>query len=575
MEERDERRGGEALRAALAAVEGLGPEGGLVGSLDTAGLGRALIRLGPALLRRPGPLTRAGVRCARDASAAALATVARAAGRRAEGPVAPEPGDRRFADPAWEGNAWFYGLLQAYLLWSRLMSELVAAAGLEGTEGKRAEFAMRAVVDALAPTNTLAGNPKALRKAFDTGGLSLLQGLRNFAEDLVHNQGMPRQVDTKPFRVGGNLATTPGAVVYRNELMELIQYEPQTKTTYKVPLLLSPPWINKYYIMDLAPGRSFAEWAVNHGHTTFAISYRNPDVSMRDVALDDYLVHGPRAALDVIADVTGQDQANIVGLCLGGTLTTMLLAVLAGTGEDRVRSATLLNTLVDFSEPGALGTFTDPGAVEHLSKKIARRGYLEAKEMSSTFDLLRANDLIWNYVGSNWLMGESPPAFDLLAWNSDSTRMPAAMYSFYLSSCYVENRLARGEMELVGRRLDLGDIGAEVYVLAAKEDHIAPWTSSYRTTQLLKRVSFVLSSSGHIAGIVNPPSPKARHWTNEALPPDPQVWLDGAACHEASWWEDWADWIGERSGEQRKPPSVGSRRHPPLAPAPGDYVHEK
>jgi polyhydroxyalkanoate synthase len=345
---------------------------------------------------------------------------------------------------------------------------------------------------------------------------------------------------------------------------------------FEIPLLASPPWINKYYIMDLAPGRSFIEWAVRHGHTVFAISYRNPTAAMRDVSLDDYLLGGPLAALEVITDITGAQQVNIVGLCLGGTLTAALLAYLAEIGRDCVASATLLNTLLDFSDPGQLGVFTDAESIERLERKMAERGYLESQEMAGTFDLLRSNDLIWNYVVSNWLLGQDPPAFDILAWNADATRMPANMHSFYLRSCYLENRLAKGEMVLAGTRLRLERIGEDVFLLAARNDHIAPWRSSYKATQLLKsNVRFVLSSSGHIAGIVNPPSPKSRHWTNPELPPTPEAWLAGAAEHRGSWWEDWAAWIETRAGERRKPPRIGSRKHRPLGDAPGTYVHER
>jgi polyhydroxyalkanoate synthase len=329
--------------------------------------------------------------------------------------------------------------------------------------------------------------------------------------------------------------------------------------------------------MDLAPGRSFAEWAVTHGHTVFAISYRNPDAAQRDVALDDYLLQGPRIALDIVGDVTGSSQTNVVGLCLGGTLTAMLLAYLAGQGDNRVRSATLLNTLVDFGEPGPLGVFVDSESVARLEQRMATQGYLDAAEMARTFNLLRANDLIWSYAASNWLMGEQPPAFDILAWNADSTRLPAAMHSFYLRSCYLENELARGELELAGTRLRLEDISADTYVLAAKEDHIAPWGSSYRTTQLLRgsEARFVLSSSGHVAGIVNPPNPKSRHWTLDELPPDPDDWVAGASEHEGSWWEDWTAWIEARAGERRAPPPLGSESYPIVSDAPGSYVHGK
>ena len=560
---------------AEVAAEALEPEAGLLADSDPVGFADAMGDLTRALSRDPLGVASIALRTGTDLGMAGVATALRAAGLAAEPAISADRRDRRFSDAAWERNPWFFGVQQAYLLWSRSMLELVGAARLDGPEKLKAGFAMQVLVDALAPTNVLAGNPAALRRAAESGGLSVLRGMRNMADDLLHNRGRPRQVDDSGFRVGENLAATPGQVVYRNRLMELIQYEPQTPTVYETPLLLSPPWINKYYVMDLAPQRSFAEWAVQHGHTVFAISYRNPDAAMRDVALDDYLLHGPHTALDVIGEITGSPRTNIAALCLGGTLTTMLLAHLAHQGDDRVRSATLLNTLIDFGEPGMLGSFTDPDSVRRLARRMAGTGVLEGTDMALTFDLLRANDLIWNYVASGWLMGEEPPAFDILAWNADSTRMPAARHSFYLRHCYGENELARGEMELAGTPLDLGRIGAEIYLLAAKEDHIVPWTSAYKATQLFTSpVRFVLSSSGHIAGIVNPPNPKARHWTAEGKPADPNTWLAGATEHQDSWWHDWSAWIAERAGSRREPPLMGSREHPPLGPAPGTYVHE-
>ena len=336
--------------------------------------------------------------------------------------------------------------------------------------------------------------------------------------------------------------------MFRNELMELIQYTPQTKQVRSVPVLASPPWINKYYVMDLAPDRSFLEWAVKHRRTVFAISYRNPDASMSDVTLDDYLINGPKTALDVISDITGSPKIDIVGLCLGGSLTAMLAAYLAATGDDRLGAVTLLNTLVDYGEPGVLGAFTDEQTVSRLEKEMARTGVMEGSQMAGTFDLLRANDLIFSYVASNWLMGQSPPAFDILAWNADSTRMPAAMHSFYLRSLYLRNQLARGEMELAGQMLSLGDIKSDTYVVGAINDHIVPWESSYRATELLGgTVRYVLSSGGHIAGIVNPPGPKAWYEAGEHNPPSTAQWRDAAERHAGSWWEDWAD-VGRRRG---------------------------
>ena len=568
--------GPEALEAGGAATEALEPETGLLAGLDSVGFGRALGATAAALPTRPTTVLTAMARLGASLAAGACATAGRAIGYPVAAPLEPEPRDRRFSDPAWQRNPWFFGIQQGYLAWARYLHELVEAAGLEGHTVDRARLAMGLVVDGMSPTNFLATNPVALRRAVETRGRSALAGFHNFLDDLANNRGRPRQVDTSRFRVGGNLASTPGKVVFRNNLMELIQYEPSTEKVYEVPLLCSPPWINKYYVMDLAPGRSFIEWAIANGHTTFAISYRNPDESMRNVALDDYLLSGPHQALDVIAEITGSKQANIVGLCLGGTLTAMLLAHLAATDREHVRTATLLNTLVDFSDPGPMGCFVDPESVERLDRRMTQKGYLDAAEMSTMFDLLRARDLIWSYVESNWLLGEQPPSFDILAWNADGTRMPAEMHSFYLRYCYVENQLARGVMSLAGTELHLDDVTADAYLLSAKEDHIAPWKSSYATTHLLGgKPRFVLSSSGHVAGIVNPPASSRKYWTNEAMPADPDEWLAGADEHTGSWWHDWAGWIGERAGERGRPPTMGSTAHPPLGDAPGTYVHQR
>ena len=565
-----------ANAVATLAIEALGPEAGLLAGVDTAGFAEVLGRVVATLASHPTRMLGPGRRYATAVARAGMAATGRAFGLAGNGELAPEPGDRRFRDPTWTANPWFLWLRHMYLAWARYAHELVDAAGLDPASAAKAHFVTGLLVDAASPTNCLWTNPTALRRALDTGGLSVLAGLANFFRDVATNGGRPRQVDASAFRVGENLACTPGNVVFRNDLIELIQYAPQTETSFEIPLLCSPPWINKYYIMDLAPGRSFVEWAVGNGHTVFAISYRNPDESMRDVALDDYLLRGPHEALDVIAEITGSDHVNIVGLCLGGTLTTMLLAHLAAHERDRVRSATLLNTLVDFRDPGPMGRFIDGASVEHLSQRMLRRGYLDAREMSTMFDLLRSRDLIWNYVESGWLMGQPPPAFDILAWNGDGTRMPAEMHSFYLRYCYVENQLARGEMTLAGTRLRLDTVTADTYVLSAREDHIAPWTSAYATTHLLGGdVRFVLTSSGHVAGIVNPPGSKRVYWTGDDLPQDPDAWLAGATEHAGSWWQDWARWIADRAGARRPPPSMGSATHPPLDDAPGAYVHQR
>jgi polyhydroxyalkanoate synthase len=555
---------------------GAEPDSGLGAVADPMAFGAALTELGKRLATEPTVLAGSMLKFGFGLAGIGAVVACRALGASTRGPIADDEPDPRFADPAWETNPGFYGLRQLYLLWARTMKELAVAAEDDELSGK-AEFAVGHMVDALAPTNFLLGNPAALKRAFDTGGASLGRGLANFVDDAVRNGGWPRQVDTNALVVGKDLAATPGKVVYRNGLMELLQFAPRTETVFETPLLMSPPWINKYYVMDLAPGQSFAEWAVDHGHTVFCISYRNPDESFRDIGLEDYLNDGPLKALDVIEEITGAKQVNMASLCLGATLTAVMLGHLARTkaGRERVRSATLLNALVDFSEPGALGNFVDPTTVARLEKRMLRRGYLGADEMSGTFNLLRANDLIWRYVATNWLMGEDPPTFDILQWNADSTRMPARMHSEYLHAMYLENRLAQGTLEIGGRKVSLANHPADLYILSAREDHITPWRGCYRTTQLAGGpVRFVLTSSGHIAGIVNPPGPKRRHWRNEALPADPDQWLAEATEATGSWWEDWIAWIGERGGERRDPPSLGSDAHPALEDAPGSYVRQ-
>ena len=545
----------------------------LAAAVDPLALGEAGVQLVAGLARNPAGVMQAFGSYASGLAAATSAGVARALGTDAPGPVEPDRKDKRFNDPAWRENPGYFWLQQSYLLFGRLAQDLVEAAAGSRPEARKLRLATEIVVDALAPTNVLAGNPAALKRAFETGGASLLRGARNFVTDIVTNKGMPRQVDRSAFTIGKDLAATPGKVVFRNDLIELLQYAPQTETVFEVPLLCSPPWINKYYVMDLAPQRSFIEWAVQKGHTVFAISYRNADASMRAVTLDDYLVHGPSDALDAVEEITGADEVNIVGLCLGGTLTAMLLAHLEQSAAHRVRSATLLNTLIDFSEPGVLGAFTDPATLARVELKMRGKGFLPSDDLARSFTFLRGNDLVWNYVASNWLLGEPVPTFDILAWNDDATRMPAEMHAFYLRSCYGRNDFARGELDLAGERIGASDIRTDTFILAAVEDHIVPWTSSYASTRLLSgNVRFVLSSAGHIAGIVNPPSPKSRYWTNDELPPDPAAWRAGAELHEGSWWEEWTRWVAERSGGQREPPPLGSDRYQPLAEAPGAYI---
>jgi polyhydroxyalkanoate synthase subunit PhaC len=562
-----------AWQTGAQASEALGPEMGLLARLDPADFGTSVLATLTRSAGRPAEVGRAWLRYGSAMARAWPVAVARWAGADMPPPVPPDERDRRFADPTWTGNPAYFTLRQAYLATRQLGEDLLAAGRGDPLTGQKAQLAMGFAFDLLAPTNFLPANPAALKKAFETGGASVLAGARNFLDDLAHNGGRPRQVDTSSFEIGRNLAATPGRVVFRNDLMELIQYAPQTEQVHAVPLLASPPWINKYYVMDLSPGRSFIEWAVTHQRTVFAISYRNPDASMSGVTLDDYLIHGPRTALDVICDITGAPTADIVGLCLGGALTGMLAAYLSKTGDDRLGTITLLNTLLDYSEPGVLGAFADKRTIARLERQLARTGVMSGSQMAATFDMLRANDLLFNYVVSNWLMGQRPPAFDILAWNSDSTRLPAAMHSFYLRSLYGRNELAEGRLELAGQTLSLADAKQDVYIVGAINDHIVPWPSSYKSTGLLGgSVRYVLSSGGHIAGIVNPPSPKSWYETAEHNPPDPVQWREGVQRHSGSWWEDWVAWADARAGDLVDPPPIGSRHYPALGPAPGDYV---
>jgi polyhydroxyalkanoate synthase subunit PhaC len=535
---------------------------------------RSLVAAWASVARNPSGMAAASGRLTIGWAAALRAATARAVGGDSTGPVSPARSDKRFTDPAYEENALYFLLEQQYLLSSQLVTELLDAAELDATAEMKARFAANLFVDALAPTNTLLGNPAALRQAFDTGGKSLFRGVQNMLDDILHNGGWPSQVDSSGFEVGVNLAATPGAVVYRSDLFELIQYEPQGKQVYAVPLLFCPPWINKYYIMDLAPGRSLIEWAVQHGHTCFTISYCNPDASMRDLGFEDYLHQGLLSAVRVVREITGAAEVNTLSACLGGTLTAIGLAHNAKIGDHSIKSATFLNTLTDFSAPGVLGVFVDEPTIAGLERQMAKEGFLSSGQMAHTFDALRANDLIFSYVVNNWLMGKKPPAFDLLVWNKDNTRMPARMHSQYLRSCFLHNEFARGELEIDGQKLEPGKVDVDTYVLAAVDDHIVPWISAYQTPQLFGGHSrFVLSTSGHIAGIVNPPGPKAKHWTNEALPVEAQEWKDNATLQSGTWWEDWTRWIAKQGGPKvAAPRRLGSNDHPVIESAPGSYV---
>ena len=491
-------------------------------------------------------------------------------------PVAePAKGDPRFKDEDWDSNFLFDFFKQSYLITARHIQHAVASVdGLPEESQKKVAFFTRQYVDALAPSNFVLTNPQVLRETVASGGQNLLKGLNNLLADIEKGEGQLKisMTDESAFQLGRNVATTPGKVVFQTELMQLIQYQPTTPQAYRRPLVIIPPWINKYYILDLREKNSFIKWAVDQGHTVFVISWVNPDARLALKGFEDYMLEGPLAALEAIERATGERKVNFIGYCLGGTLLGCTLAYLAAKGEDRVGSATFFVSLLDFSAPGELGVFIDEQQVQNLEKKMNERGYLEGSEMASTFNLLRANDLVWSFVINNYLLGKDPFPFDLLYWNSDSTRMPAKMHSFYLRNMYMKNLLARrGGITLAGVPIDLSRVTLPAYFISTAEDHIAPWKTTYRGARYLGGpVRFVLGGSGHIAGIVNPPAAKKYcYWTNESNPDTPEQWFETAAQHPGSWWEDWQAWMDARNSGEK----VAARSpQDPLEDAPGSFA---
>jgi polyhydroxyalkanoate synthase len=490
--------------------------------------------------------------------------------------VEPEPGDRRFRGAEWQ-QPYFSFVAQSYLLNARWLSELVEAAELEPHAKKKLTFFARQYIDAVSPANFPWSNPEALKLAADTQGESLTRGLKNLTADM--DRGLVSMTDESAFEVGRNLALTPGAVVYENDFMQLIQYRPSTDTVFARPLVMVPPCINKYYILDLQPDNSFVRYAVGEGHTVFIVSWRNMPESMGKASWDDYLTEGVMKALDVAQDITGADSINALGFCVGGTLLGSALAVRRAQGDQRVGSVTLLATMLDFCDTGELSVFIDEAYVLKRERDFANGGMLPGRELALTFASLRANDLIWQYVVNNYLKGKTPDPFDLLYWNSDSTNLPGVMYAYYVRNMYLENNLRRPrKLKMCGVPVDLRKIDIPAYVLAAREDHIVPWKTAYASGRHLRgNTHFVLAASGHIAGVVNPAARKRRsYWVGGKLLKDPERWLHGATMEPGSWWTHWSAWLGARAGD-RIPASttVGSERYPEIEPAPGRYVKEK
>jgi len=490
--------------------------------------------------------------------------------------VAPPPGDKRFMDEAWSTNPLYRRLLQAYLVERRAVLGLVDEVELDYKSRERARFALSLLTEAAAPTNTLAGNPAALAKAVQTRGGNLVKGLGHFAHDVRHNSGMPSTVDPRPFVVGENLAVTPGQVVGRSGVFELIQYAPSTEQCFSRPLVAIPPQINKFYITDIAPGRSLVEHTVAAGVPYFAISWRNPTAANRDWDLHTY-VAACREAVQAACDITGSPDANVLGICAGGITMACLLGHLAATGDDLIGSATFMVAGLDTTKESMVGMLASDRAIEAARSRSRSAGVLDGKDLAKVFAWLRPNDLVWNYWVNNYLLGLDPPAFDILYWNDGTTRLPAGLHSDFLD-LFRSNGLANpGTLEVLGTPIDLSAVTCDGYVVAGSTDHIVPWTSAYETTQLLGGAcEFVLSSSGHIQAIVNPASnPKASYMTRSGPPPaTPDAWLEGATRHAGSWWSHWTEWLSSRSGE-KKPAvdSLGNDDHPPLEAAPGRYVH--
>ncbi|MFT3666268.1 class I poly(R)-hydroxyalkanoic acid synthase [Piscinibacter sp.] len=492
------------------------------------------------------------------------------------------PSDRRFAAQDWAGNPAAAYIAQMYLLNARTLMQLAEAVEGDAKTRQRVRFAVQQWVDAASPSNYLALNPEAQRKALETKGESIGQGLKHLWNDI--QQGHLSQTDETVFEVGRNVATTEGAVVFENELFQLIEYKPLTAKVYERPMLFVPPCINKYYIMDLQPDNSLIRYTVEQGHRVFVVSWRNPDDSLAHCTWDQYIEDAAIRAIREVQAISGSKQLDMLGFCVGGTILATALAVLAARGEQPAASVTLLTTLLDFSNTGILDIFVDETSVQMREMTLGGGGLLRGQELASTFSFLRPNDLVWNYVVGNYLKGETPPPFDLLYWNSDSTNLPGPMYCWYLRNTYHENNLVvPGKLTVCGEKIDLGRIKAPVYVYASREDHIVPWDAAYKNTQVLTgakgKVRFVMGASGHIAGVINPPAKgKRSHWigTGGTLPADAQAWFAKAQERPGSWWTDWADWLEPHAGKQvAAPKAYGNRTHKAIEPAPGRYVKQK
>ena len=546
--------------------------------VDEFGIAKAFLELTAKMMANPVRLAESQMKLWWDYMSLWQSSTMKLLGAPASAIAEPAQGDRRFKHADWEEHALFDYIKQSYLIAARWLQNSVAdVEGLTPDSQKKVAFFTRQYIEALAPSNFALTNPEVFRETINTGGQNLVKGLHNLLDDIERGNGQLKisMTDPKAFELGVNIGTTPGKVVYQNDLMQLIQYEPTTPKVSRRPVLMIPPWINKYYILDLREKNSFIKWMLDSGLTVFVISWVNPDASHAEKDFTSYLLEGPLAALDAIEKATGEKEVNAIGYCLGGTLLATMLAYLASKKDKRVVSATFMTALIDFSNPGELGVFIDQSQLDSLEQRMNERGYLEGSEMAQTFNMLRGNDLIWSFVINNYLMGRDPFPFDLLHWNSDATRMPARMHSFYLRNMYLENRLREpGGITLAGVPIDLSKVTTPTYFASAMEDHIAPWKTTYQGPQLMRgKARFALSGSGHIAGMINPPSAKKYgYWTNAKLVESADDWLAGAKQHEGSWWTDWREWLGDYTGPQVAARVPGKGKLKVIEAAPGRYV---
>jgi polyhydroxyalkanoate synthase len=550
-------------------------------SADPLNLGQTFVDFLSQAVRNPGHFVEANFKLWHDYLNLWQHSARRLLGEDVAPVIEPNAGDKRFKDKDWSEQQVFDFIKQSYLLSARwLQSTMSDVKGLDETTRKRVDFYTKQFADALSPSNFLLTNPEVLRTTFESNGQNLVKGLDNLLRDLERGKGQLAitQTDMEFFEVGRNLALTPGKVVFQNDLMQLIQYEPTTEKQYRRPLVIFPPWINKYYILDLGEKNSFVKWATARGYTVFVASWVNPDSRLAQKTFEDYMHEGIFGALDAIEKATGEKEVNAIGYCIGGTLLSATLAYMAAKGDTRIKSATFFAAQADFSEAGDLKVFVDDAQLASMEAQMkASGGYLDGSKMATTFNMLRSNDLIWSFVVNNYLLGKDPMRFDLLYWNADATRMPIQMHLFYLRECYRDNNLAKGKMVLGGEKLNLSKVKIPVYIQSSKDDHIAPYRSVYKSTKLFKGpITFMMAGSGHIAGVINhPDAKKYQHWTNDRLPDTVDEWMSGATETPGSWWPHWDKWLSKQSGEMVEARLPGDRKLKVIEAAPGAYARMK